>query len=178
MKFSQQSQKTFHKGFTLIETLFAILIFSAALVSLLAIAGKGISATSLTKSEITAYYLAQEGVEVARNARDTVFASGVGAWDEAFATNANCASGCYVDFSAGFPQLSEVTNATDDELFFASGIYTNQGGDPTGFRRQVTITPVLAGSTVDEYLVASTVSWNYKGITRTVELTTILKKWQ
>jgi Tfp pilus assembly protein PilV len=62
-----------HSGFTLIETLFSILIFSAALISLLAISSKGISATNEVKNETMAYYLAQEGLEVVRNIRDNNF---------------------------------------------------------------------------------------------------------
>jgi Tfp pilus assembly protein PilV len=85
----------YRDGFTLIETLFAILIFSAALVSLLVIAGKGISATGQVKNETIAFYLAQEGLEVVRNIRDSNFVSG-NTWDGGFSGTPDCSTpnGC------------------------------------------------------------------------------------
>lgn len=173
-----QQKTSYRQGFTLIETLFAILIFSAALVSLLAIAGKGIVATAQVKNETTAFYLAQEGIEVARNVRDSNFVAG-GTWDAGFAPIPDCSttSGCYLDFTnGGVPLLVE--NQGTDEVFFNAGLYTNQGGTPTGFHRYVRLVPVANGGTPDEYTVTSTVWWQSRGIKRTVELTTIIKKWR
>lgn len=171
---------TYQKGFTLIETLFAILIFSAALVSLLAIAGKGIVATGQVKNETVAFYLAQEGIEVARNFRDSNFVAEE-AWDLGFASTPDCsiAMGCYLDFSnGGVPLLVE--NHGADEVFFNLGMYTNQnqGGTPTGFHRYVRLVPIANGGTPDEYTVTSTVWWQSRGVKRKVELTTLMKKWQ
>lgn len=167
------------KGFTLIETLFAILIFSAALVSLLVIAGKGINATGQIKNETVAFYLAQEGLETVRNIRDSNFVTNV-AWDTGFAGTPDCAApaGCYLDFTGSVPVLAAVGNSSDTQITFNNGLYSNQPGDPTAFSRYVQVIPVANGGTPDEYTVISKVSWNSRGITRTVELTTLIKKWR
>jgi Tfp pilus assembly protein PilV len=57
-------------GFTLVETLIAISIFSLSIIALMSILGGGISNTNYAKTKITASYLAQEGIEYVRNMRD------------------------------------------------------------------------------------------------------------
>ncbi len=60
-----------HKGFTLIETLIAISIFTVSILALMSVLGQGISNTNYAKQKIIASYLAQEGIEYMRNMRDT-----------------------------------------------------------------------------------------------------------
>ncbi len=57
-------------GFTLIETLIAIAIFSVSVVALMSVLGSGISDIDRAQAKISATYLAQEGIEYARNLRD------------------------------------------------------------------------------------------------------------
>ena len=66
-----QKTKKQNTGFTLVETLVAISIFSVSIVGLMSVLGSGISNTNYAKQKITAYYLAQEGIEYVRNMRDT-----------------------------------------------------------------------------------------------------------
>lgn len=61
----------FNKGFTLVETLVSVSIFSISILGLLSILSQGILDTSYAKKKITASYLAQEGIEYIRNMRDT-----------------------------------------------------------------------------------------------------------
>lgn len=58
------------RGFTLLETLVAVAIFTIAILALLAVLSNGIASTNYAKRKITATYLAQEGVEYVRNQRD------------------------------------------------------------------------------------------------------------
>ena len=60
-----------NNGFTLVETLVAISIFSMSILGLLSILSGGISNTGYAKQKIIAGYLAQEGIEYVRNMRDT-----------------------------------------------------------------------------------------------------------
>jgi prepilin-type N-terminal cleavage/methylation domain-containing protein len=78
-------------GFTLLEMLFAVIIFSFALVSLITITGKGVAATSSAKEQLTAQYLAEELIEVGRNMRDHNYLNyGVADWfDELEACTGN-----------------------------------------------------------------------------------------
>lgn len=58
------------KGFTLVETLVAVSIFTVSILGLMAVLSQGISDTGYAKKKIVAGYLAQEGVELTRNMRD------------------------------------------------------------------------------------------------------------
>jgi len=76
-KFFQQKNKglacrSMAEGFTLVETLVAISIFTMSILALLVILTQGIANTNYAKHKITASYLAQEGIEYARNVRDTL----------------------------------------------------------------------------------------------------------
>ncbi len=61
------------EGFTLIETLVAISIFVASVTLLLVVTGGGIKDVNSAQNKLTATYLAQEGAELVRAARDTYF---------------------------------------------------------------------------------------------------------
>lgn len=60
-----------NKGFTLIETLFAVLILGLTIVGPLSIAAKGLQLALVSKDQTTAFYLAQDAVEYVHFARDT-----------------------------------------------------------------------------------------------------------
>ncbi len=68
-----QSHKTKTNGFTLIETLVAISIFVASVTALLVVTGNGIKNVNSAQNKLTATYLAQEGAELVRAARDSYF---------------------------------------------------------------------------------------------------------
>ncbi|MFA6301478.1 MAG: prepilin-type N-terminal cleavage/methylation domain-containing protein [Candidatus Paceibacterota bacterium] len=61
----------FSNGFTLIETLVAISIFTMSILGLMSVIASGITDTSYAKQKMAASYLAQEGIEYVRNMRDT-----------------------------------------------------------------------------------------------------------
>lgn len=63
------SNKT-KSGFTLIETLVAIMIFIVALSALLALVKNSVTSGSYNKNEVIATYLAEEGADYIRNVRD------------------------------------------------------------------------------------------------------------
>jgi len=70
-KYKIKKFRPINKGFTLIETLVAISIFTMSILALLSLLAQGISDTNYAKKKIIAAYLAQEGVEYIRNMRDT-----------------------------------------------------------------------------------------------------------
>lgn len=64
------NQNQNQKGFTLIETLVAITIFTIALVAMLSISGRGISDINISKNKLIANYLGDEAIEGVRALRD------------------------------------------------------------------------------------------------------------
>ncbi|MBI3306082.1 prepilin-type N-terminal cleavage/methylation domain-containing protein [Candidatus Nomurabacteria bacterium] len=69
-------------GFTLVETLVAVSIFSVSILGLLSVLADGVADSSYAKQKLIAAYLAQEGIEYVRNMRDTsVLYSGGGNWN-------------------------------------------------------------------------------------------------
>ena len=179
-------KQSFHAGFTLLETLFSILIFSAALVALMTIAARGISATESAQQETVAHYLAQEGLETARNVRDTNYANSISPWDSGF-SQCVAPAGCKVVYGSSAPTLSVstcvsiVTNhvtACPVAQDLITGKF-NDGPTYSVYARSVVATPVppTTGTVPDEYTVTSTVTWTFRSIPRTVSLSTILKDW-
>jgi Tfp pilus assembly protein PilV len=60
-----------NRGFTLIETLGAVLLLSIALVGPMVIAEKGLQASLISKDQNSAFNVAQDAVELVRFSRDT-----------------------------------------------------------------------------------------------------------
>lgn len=161
-------------GFTLIETLFAVLLFTTSLVALMAVAGRGISSNTTAKEDLVARYLALEGLEVARNIRDTNYLNNDATPLE---TGLDCPSGCDVDYSGGLPELIAPSSG---QLYVGSdGSYSNDpgNGDPTPFSRKVFI--YYAQNSPDtEARVVSRVTWQSKSVQRQVEYVDYLKQWR
>ena len=59
-----------NKGFSLVEVLIAISIFTMTIVTMMSVLSSGITDTTYAKQKIIASYLAQEGIEYVRNIRD------------------------------------------------------------------------------------------------------------
>jgi len=80
MKFSILSFKFLRTrgGFTLVETLVAISIFTVSILGLVAVISDGVVSTRYAKQKIAASYLAQEGIEYVRNIRDREILYGQG----------------------------------------------------------------------------------------------------
>lgn len=172
---------TTSSGFTLLETLFAVIIFSFALVSLMTIAGKGVIATTMARDQLTAEFLAEEGLEVVRNIRDSNYVDGA-AWDTGLS---QCFTGnkCDVEYA---PSGSKPTMIVCDTDCSGRILYNNQGQfrsdsgpDETTFWREVTIQTIPGpGGGDNQAVVKSTVNWKQKNILRSLTVTTYLADWQ
>ncbi|MBI2482055.1 MAG: hypothetical protein HYV76_00585 [Candidatus Vogelbacteria bacterium] len=99
MKFSLPN----NRGFTLLETFVAVTILVIAVIGPLSLMVRGITDGNYAKNEITAFYLAQEGLELVMNRRD---ANQFGIGDMDYPNNypwlaglTNCVAdhGCYID---------------------------------------------------------------------------------
>jgi Tfp pilus assembly protein PilV len=106
------------KGFTLVETMVAISVLMFAILGPLSIASSSLANARTARDQVTAYYLAQEGLEFIRYTRDTNFLSNP---DNAFSQNPdednwligidNCMDGniCQIDVAGYF-----ASNSTQD----------------------------------------------------------------
>ncbi|MEK7519784.1 MAG: type II secretion system protein [Patescibacteria group bacterium] len=76
-------------GFTLLESMIAIAVFSVGVSTAIMVITSAINTGTRTKNKIVAANLAQEGVEVIRNVRDRNWMAG-NAWTDAIANVSGC----------------------------------------------------------------------------------------
>jgi Tfp pilus assembly protein PilV len=144
--FSTKNNK--NSGFTLLETLVGLLIFSASILALMSVIGSGVASTQYAKQKIVAGYLAQEGIEYVRNQRDKYMLFNVGG------------------SQAGWDQFKTV---------IVSETFPITDPDFINFTRQVTATSV--DGTNDEMKITSTVSWVQPSGPQTMVFSENLFKW-
>ncbi len=178
--------KTRHgeEGFTLLETLVALTILVMAVVGPLQLASKSVGSAIISQNRITAFYLAQEGIEAIRNIRDTNFLEG-SSWLDGL--NQCWGGECYIDIPVYYEDLSSPSAAispcgSDCPLMkydIANGNYYNySAGRDTVFRRVIKITRISTGVPNDEAVVNVKVLWNDKGKQREIELQENIFNWR
>src|SRR3989344_712246 len=165
--FSKKVNRSSH-GFTLVETLVAISIFTMSLLGITSILASSISNTGYAKQKILAGYLAQEGIEYVRNMRDTyILYSGTSqaGWD-AFKVELNpCNSGNGCGFVKPVAPFDVFVCSSPDQckLYVNNGGYdTNSGGTDSGFIRKIWMTRADGSSDVgsdEEVKIFSEVEW-------------------
>jgi len=178
------------QGFTLIETMVALLLLSTAIAAQLTIASKGLSTSVIAKDQIGAFNLAQDGMEYIRFVRDTNRLKGANWLTGAGGTSAGidlstCASAgatvsCYVD-----SVQSSVTSCTSNVCPLLSYdstnhyySYTTGNTSPQRYRRIITITTPV-GSNADEAKVSVVVQWTaVGGATKSVTVQENMLNWQ
>ncbi len=192
-----------NKGFTIIETLVAISILVIAVTGPLSLASRGLAYSQYAKDEVTAFYLANEALDVIRNIRDTNIRSGK-PWLEIPSQTGSpitildkcTGNGCYFDVWKNPPDLknsfwdpgsdTKLKNCTKDGLaiyghtFSWSGISgcsdTDGTVSPTIFNRRIVIKHPVNTFT-NEIKVDVIVEWEAKnGIQRNVVLSANMYK--
>lgn len=158
-----------NKGFTILEVIIAGFVLVIGVVGVAGLVVRSTSTTVSIENQITAWYLAQEGIEIVRNIRDTNFLmSGVGVvWDAQGLDS--CTNGCGADYNDSLvsPALATIKLWRDDTL----GWQYDGFGNETIFQRKFTITKPNDDKQME---VRVEVSWTEKGNTQTVELVTEL----
>jgi type II secretory pathway pseudopilin PulG len=127
IKFYKQKNR-FARGFTLVEALVAIAIFTTSILALTSVLTSGISDTTYTKKKMAATYLAQEGIECARNRRDTyvLYPDATHDWTH-FVDNFNTiVAGCPA-IDSDFSRTIELTSISADEVEIVSTVSWTQG---------------------------------------------------
>jgi len=175
------------KGFTVLESIVAIMILSLAISGVFAAVQRGLSQSIIAKDEVKAFYLAQEAVEIIRNKRDNNQLSkinlGTGHWLAGISENSGDA--CYFgkicradiyDFS--LTRCSEVNNDWDScpNLEQSSDSYVFSYGrnwPETNFKREIQLESISA----NEIAVIVRISWKKGLVTKEFKVKTILFDW-
>jgi prepilin-type N-terminal cleavage/methylation domain-containing protein len=172
------------KGFTLIETLVAIVILGLGILGPMTIASRSLNAALLAKNQITAYFLAQDGIELIKNMRDNNRLNQTGGsrfWlyaDSAITDMSSAVSGC------GSPRACRVNahtgaivatcpslatcNSTKIRYDSTAGVYSYTAGSNTIFSRSIVVDAISAST--KEVRISSVVTWNVGSETKTITL--------
>lgn len=191
-KFLPANRINKNRGFTLVEALVAVSVFSVSVLALMAVLGKGVADTNYAKRKTVAIYLAQEGIEFTRNLRDTYMLYDASGWSlfETKLTTSGCtaANGCFYNDSA-LAWTGDSTMPIIDTAYTACTSSTcNNGallynaatgkygfsGTSSGFTRQIKATIVSSGT---EVKISSTVYWIQGSGTYQVTLSENLFNW-
>ncbi len=189
------------RAFTLVETMIAVTILTFAVAGPLFTASRAIIAAQIARDQLTASYLAQEGIEYVRAMRDNEYlaayrAGGADisntAWN-AFLNNepsdASAITECRSPKICTLDPVQNTTvpltpcpdNACIEPLYLmdngTTNIYTQQknfGGAATPFTRTIQAIDVSP----DDERIVSTVSWVFHGIPYSVTVNDHLTPWQ
>lgn len=167
-----------NKGFSLVETLVAIAILLIVIVGPMSIATNAANSTSFANQQVIAYFLAQEGLELAQKGRDDFLLEGFDngntegsniAWND-FTSNsghfADCFDdGCGLEADNSSPRgvaVNDCSDAVDCRLYLTETdqrsryTYDSSGAEITDFTRIITMEEISSDKDV---LVTSVVSW-------------------
>lgn len=183
------------RGFTLVEALVAVSILAITAAAPLYVASRAVVAAQTARDQLTASYLAQEGVEYVRTMRDNAFltqyrAGGADvsedAWSDfmsgslAYSITSCKASTCLLDPAQTMGtgtnlSLTTCSGASCTPLYLSNGLYNQQNaGTRTPYTRTIQVTEISSS----EAQVTSIVTWSYHGQTHTITINDHLTQWQ
>ncbi|MBI2055632.1 MAG: hypothetical protein HYT42_01940 [Candidatus Sungbacteria bacterium] len=167
------------EGFTLVETIIALFLIVSALAGPFTLATRGIFSAKFSKNKLVALNLAQEGLEIIRQMRDTNILNGAD-WRGLGSCTAPCtvlANGDY-NVDAIHDQPGVVLSQNISPLLFQDGFYDRQSGETRqpSFTRTVR---VCSGGCADgEMQITSEVTWQEGGMQRRVTIEEKLYDWK
>lgn len=198
-------KQTLSSGFTLVEALIAVTIVTLATAGPLFTANRAIVAAQNTNLQLTASYLAQEGIEYVRAMRDDTYLAAYqaggpnvssDAWNE-FINGLSAGSitqcrtqTCMLDptrpmgvGTTGSNNSLQICSGLCASLYMAnngtSNIYTPRtdlGGILTPFTRTIRVDDILTDT--NDKRIVSTVAWDFHGTPYSVTITDHLTPWQ
>jgi prepilin-type N-terminal cleavage/methylation domain-containing protein len=125
-----------NKGFTLIEVLLSVFIITVAVLGLYNGISYSFNSIEKAKDKFIAAYLAEEGIELVKNIRDSNFVAKKDDWKEGLT---NCAIGCKMDVN---DTALNTINPISPLLIDENGLYNYSSGTKTIFSRKIVISDV------------------------------------
>lgn len=175
------------RGFTLVETLVAISLISIAIVTPMSLVTQSFSAAFYARDQVTAYYLAQEGIEAVRTIRDgNILANAISNEGRDLLQGIPVGTPFTIDARFSDPLIAiDDCTGTCPRLQTDGTLYGHAPGDPawvnTNFTRTLTAAyagPAATNGGEDVIRVASTVSWSAKnGFVRTFTIYENMYRW-
>ncbi len=176
--------QTYNRGFTLIETFVAVLILIFAVIAPMGLLARAISDGNFAKNQVTAYFLAQEGVELVINKRDQNVARSEDELPDP-ATWLNgldaCQSGgCNPDPNGSIRICRDIEDTGDfggcdlyivDEDSQSSYTTETSGNSRSIFKRQVKIEETSGG---EKAKVTATVFWQERDRLNHLDISTVI----
>ncbi len=167
------------RGFTLIETLVAISVLLLSLAGPLSIAAAALKSANYARDEVTAYYLAQEGIEYVRAIRDQNYLSGnTGslwlngingvAGDSCINTN------CTVDIPS-FTHEACGGACLPLKISESGNLYNTTAGDSSIYTRSLTMTRI--DDLDEEAIVTVTMTWSSHNLSRSFQISEHIFNW-
>lgn len=164
----------FKEGFSLIEILSVLFVISMALLGIVSLINQNIQVQNINKNNLIASSLAQEGIELIRNVRDTNWLSGKD-------FDYYLSDGTYrIDYRGNQPVPT--TDISQNKLYLKDGFYLHDNGGesgltPTIFNRQIVVDrlPDYEGKPLQ---VRSIISWTDHNKPYRYELQTLLFDWR
>jgi len=137
------------KGFGLLETVVAIFIITVGLIGGLSLAISSTTAARNVRERFIAYSLAQEGLELVRNYRDSVWLTE----QDGFAPGQTMENNG--EYALDYTGLIEERGAAGDyDLHYENGLYRHDAGALTKYSRSITLQ-----TQGNSKVVISQVSW-------------------
>lgn len=169
------------KGFTLIETMVAVSLLAMAIVAPMSLASQSLASAYYARDQVTAFYLAQEGIEAVRSIRDANILQNSQTGGVNLLTGIPTGQPFVVDTRTN-QTWTTCTNQPlkTDGSFYGYGTGPCTSNDPgwtaTYFYR--TLNAQFVSGSTDEIHLTSTVTWVSGGFkSRTVTVSENLYRW-
>lgn len=159
--------KTGKKAFTLMEVIIAIAVITVALVVSIALISLSISGVRAGKPKIVATGVAQEGIEIVRNIRDSnwlSFKRKPSNWRDGLAAG---------DYRVQYNRASLLSFTNRPLQIDSNGFYQYDTGSNTPFYRKITISHI--GN--NQIKIISEVTWQEKGKSYNIKAEDLLYNW-
>jgi len=155
-------------GFTIIELMAVIFVFSVGVSAMMFLVARIFSYDNIVSSKLVAAYLAQEGIEIVRNMRDGNWIDGAVAWDHGINEG---------EFEIDYNDSGLSTWVGEGRfLRIRQDFYNYDSGQPTKFKRKIIIAKNIEGN--DEIQITVQVNWTGPRGDFLVEVVERLYEWR